>query len=1214
MKKVRNMKTYLTPTAAAVALALTAGSAHALDVYLAAKPFTKTMPDGSMIPMWGYVEDTGGDCYALAGIDRDECVDVLGEPTLPGPRITVPPTDGGALTIHLMNYLPEPTSIVIPGQGLPLPAGPTWDDGTTGGRTSPEQRVRSFGAEAAANGGAESYSWALARSGSFIYHSGTHPQKQVYMGLYGAVTQDADAGEVFDGVPYDNEIVLFYSDIDPALNAAIEDGSYTTSIDLHARWHLVNGEPYEDGVTPDLEAWFGNTNLVRFFSAASETVVPVFQGRHLDIHAEDGFRYNWQAAGGTENYVPRTQYSVKLPPLKTKDAILASPALGRFAVYEAGGNMTNPTNPNDFDVEDAIGGMLRFVDVPNTAPVIDPILLDQLNTENDSVSLPIAVVDPDVTDRGDVLTFGAVGLPLGLTIDPDTGEISGTVSYGAFEGAPGGVYATTVTVTDLADASDSASFDWTITNLNQVPVFDGPIADQISDEGAVVAGPTVAATDPDGDGLTYSAAGLPPDLSINSATGQITGTVSYDAAATSPYTVAVTVSDGTDSADTSFAWTINDVNRAPVISPDTVADQMSTVGIAITGLQFTATDPDGDTPLTYGATGLPTGLGIDATTGLIAGTPSEAQGVTQVTVTVSDRDPSDPDGLSDSVTFNWTVNPGAVNNPPVVTSPGPQSSVEGDTISLQIEATDPEGGPLSFELDAASSLPAGLTISTDGLISGTIATGAVSSSPYSVTVNVSDGTNTVPVDFNWTVTEAVTNAAPVVTSPGPQSSVEGDTISLQIEATDPEGGPLSFELDAASSLPAGLTISTDGLISGTIATGAVSSGPYSVTVNVSDGTNTVPVTFNWTVTEAVTNAAPVVTSPGPQSSVEGDTISLQIEATDPEGGPLSFELDAASSLPAGLTISTDGLISGTIATGAVSSGPYSVTVNVSDGTNTVPVTFGWTVTEVVVPAGPDLYFSTLGGWNANPVPDVDPPYDDADVYTLSLAAGAPPTSGTFGRAVDARPGIGLPGVADIDGLHYVNENRFYVSFNRNGGTDVPGLGLVQDEDVVLYDAGTDTWTLYFDGSNTCGLGTSNGQDIDALSVDETTGMLYFSTIGGGNAASNLVGGVSGPYDDADIYTWNGANCERVFDARSRGALLLPGNADIDGLTVKDGVYYMSFNRNDGAGGTVIEGFGTVGDEDVVSYDGTTWSWYVDFDGAVGPLTNNGQDIDAIHVP
>ena len=373
------MKTCITPTAAAVALAMAAGSAQAMDVYLAAKAFTKAMPDGSIVPMWGYVEDTAN-CHAAAGAAaRLTCIsDQLGDPMLPGPPIVVDPSAAGALTIHLSNGLPEPTSLVITGQALPAStgSGPTWDDGSTGPRSNADQRVRSFGSEAAANGGYETYTWTVARSGSAIYHSGTHPQKQVYMGMYGAVAHDAAVGEVFDGVPYQNEIVLFYSDVDPDLNrsiarlydpgnpdyAGIDD--YSTSIDMHARWHLVNGEPYEPGVTADLEALTGLNNLVRLFSTASETVVPTLQGHYMNIHAEDGFRYNWQD-NGTANYVPRTQYSAKLPALKTKDAILVPGAQGRFAIYEGGGHMTNPTDPGNPNEGDDTGGMLRFVNVVN---------------------------------------------------------------------------------------------------------------------------------------------------------------------------------------------------------------------------------------------------------------------------------------------------------------------------------------------------------------------------------------------------------------------------------------------------------------------------------------------------------------------------------------------------------------------------------------------------------------------------------------------------------------------------------------------------------------------------------------------------------------------------------------------------------------------------------------------------------------------------------
>ena len=438
MKKVSDMKTYLTPLAAAITLSLAAGSAQALDVYLAAKPFTKTLPDMTddagapvpvTVPMWGYVEDVGGLCYNAAdAATRLACIGGLPDPSLPGPRIS---SDNTGLTIFLSNGLPEPTSVIIPGQALPISngPGPTWNDGGTGPRASVlSRRVRSYGSEAAP-GGTESYNWpSLARSGSFIYHSGTHPQKQVYMGLYGAVTQDAALGEVFAGVPYENEVVLFYSDIDPELNASIAElynptGSiapYETSMGMHARYYLINGEPYDPGTTPDLGLLTNANNLVRMFSTASETVVPVLQGLYMDIHAEDGFQYNYQDAAGLANNVPRTQYSAKLPPLKTKDAIVNPDAQGRFAVYEGGGHMTNPTNPNDFNTPDNVGGMLRYLG--SNGKVFFSTLGGGVNNPVPGVDGPYD--DADIYAYGDgsaaysrVLDATVVGIPGGADVD-----------------------------------------------------------------------------------------------------------------------------------------------------------------------------------------------------------------------------------------------------------------------------------------------------------------------------------------------------------------------------------------------------------------------------------------------------------------------------------------------------------------------------------------------------------------------------------------------------------------------------------------------------------------------------------------------------------------------------------------------------------------------------------------------------------------------------
>jgi len=65
-------------------------------------------------------------------------------------------------------------------------------------------------------------------------------------------------------------------------------------------------------------------------------------------------------------------------------------------------------------------------------------------------------------------------------------------------------------------------------------------------------------------------------------------------------------------------------------------------------LQITASDPDGDA-LTYNATGLPTGLSINTTTGVISGTVAAPAGVYPVTVSVTDG------SLTTNQTFTWTV-------------------------------------------------------------------------------------------------------------------------------------------------------------------------------------------------------------------------------------------------------------------------------------------------------------------------------------------------------------------------------------------------------------------------------------------------------------------------------------------------------------------------------------------------------------------------------
>jgi uncharacterized membrane protein len=87
--------------------------------------------------------------------------------------------------------------------------------------------------------------------------------------------------------------------------------------------------------------------------------------------------------------------------------------------------------------------------------------------------------------------------------------------------------------------------------------------------------------------------------------------------------------------------------------------------------------------------------------------------------------------------------------PPIVLQPGDFASHEGQATSYLIQASDPNGDDLTF---AATGLAPGLSIDSDtGVISGTLAAGASAGAPYSVHVEVSDGTHSVYIGFSWSV-------------------------------------------------------------------------------------------------------------------------------------------------------------------------------------------------------------------------------------------------------------------------------------------------------------------------------------------------------------------------------------------------------------------------------------------------------------------------------
>lgn len=231
----------------------------------------------------------------------------------------------------------------------------------------------------------------------------------------------------------------------------------------------------------------------------------------------------------------------------------------------------------------------------NTTATVAPAPLvvgnpgNQSNAEGVAVSLQI-----QASGGTGPLSFGSTNLPSGLTIDSSTGLISGTLDYTDAE-TQSGHYAVSITAYDSTGKSSSTTFNWTVADTNTPPTLDNP-GDLTNWQGDAVA-LQLSASDPDGDPLTYAATGLPNGLTLNTATGLISGVLAAPDGAGSPYTVTVSASDGTTTAQQTFTWTV------ATVQVDPVADQSNLIGDSVS-VPINAWDQSG-TALTYSAAGLP---------------------------------------------------------------------------------------------------------------------------------------------------------------------------------------------------------------------------------------------------------------------------------------------------------------------------------------------------------------------------------------------------------------------------------------------------------------------------------------------------------------------------------------------------------------------------------------------------------------------------------
>ena len=195
------------------------------------------------------------------------------------------------------------------------------------------------------------YVWTNFRPGTYIYQSGTHPAVQVQMGLYGGITKDFNVAQAYQGIDYIKQVPVFFSEIDPALHQAVSSNNYgpgkamTSTIDYDPKYFLINGQAYSESSTPIFAGRSNQKILLRFFNIGLETRSPLLQGLYMKNVAEDGNPYKY----------PKESYTLPLTAAKTLDAVITSPAIGKFPLYDRRLALTNAGQSH--------GGMLIYLDI-----------------------------------------------------------------------------------------------------------------------------------------------------------------------------------------------------------------------------------------------------------------------------------------------------------------------------------------------------------------------------------------------------------------------------------------------------------------------------------------------------------------------------------------------------------------------------------------------------------------------------------------------------------------------------------------------------------------------------------------------------------------------------------------------------------------------------------------------------------------------------------
>ncbi len=471
--------------------------------------------------------------------------------------------------------------------------------------------------------------------------------------------------------------------------------------------------------------------------------------------------------------------------------------------------------------------------------------------------------------------------------------------------------------------------------------------------------------------FSVSAGALPAGLTL-AAGGTLSGTPTI--VDISNFTI--TVYDSASCTD-SQAYTV-----AVAAATITLAPASLPGGTSGTVYSQTVTASGGTAPYTFAVTAgsLPTGL-VLTSAGAVSGTPAAA-GTYGFTITATDAY-----GSTGAQLYSVVIAAPAISLSPGILPGGTIGTVYSETVTAS-------GGtaPYTFAVTTGS-LPAGLALTSAGVVSGTPATAGT----YGFTITATDAYASTGSQLY-----SVVIAAPAISlSPG---TLPGGTTAVAYSQTVTASGgssPYSFAVTAGS-LPTGLALTSAGVLSGT----PTAAGTYGFTITATDA-------FGSTGAQAYSvgvMAPAIVLAPAALPAGQAGTAYSQTISASGGVGPYIFSLTSGT-LPDGLALATDGTLSGTPtapgaptftvtatdSNGAIGSRSYTLTI----ANGVVPVAVSKQVsTQMDIPVQVDLTLGASGG-----------PFTSATV--ISVGPGGTATVSP-GEVLTFTPSQGFLGSVQVD--------------------------------------------------------------------------------------------------------------------------------------------------------------------------------------------------------